>query len=113
MLHKSEETGLSKMIHKTGVSFYKRQGRITISWLMSFGMILATSSAALNAYLVREIGKGGNRNYTATDCGRLRGCDLGMHPVNMTVNGASVASHASERQRPFISACLPSLLSGM
>jgi hypothetical protein len=67
MLEKNEETGITKMVHKTGVSFYKRQGRISFSWTLSFAMIFGTVAAALNAYLVREIGKGGVRNVTAVE----------------------------------------------
>ena len=64
MLDKSKETGIEKMVHKVGVSMYKRTGRIGISWTLSCYMILATGTAATNAYLVREIGKGGVRNIT-------------------------------------------------
>ena len=63
-IKKSPVTGIQKMVHKEGISFYRRQTRIVISWLTSFAMIFATVSAAINAYLVREIGKGVG-NYTA------------------------------------------------
>lgn len=81
MLEQNPETGITKMVHKKGVSFYKRQGRITVSWTMSFAMILATVTAAINAYLVREIGRGGVRNVTAI---------VHFHPVNITGLGDQI-----------------------
>lgn len=93
MLEQNLETGLTKMVHKNGVSFYKRQGRITVSWTMSFAMILATVAAATNAYLVREIGRGGVRNATAVEY---------VHPINITgPDGQMLLDEEENRCEPF------------
>jgi hypothetical protein len=55
MFVRDEHSGIEKLVRKTGLSRWRRFGRLGISWLTVLSMIFLTGVAATNAYVVREL----------------------------------------------------------